>query len=48
MREQAEKLGKALAALRQIAAKTQDVATKKTANDTLREIADYGKDAKDL
>lgn len=48
MTEQAEKLGKALFALRRIGATSQDDDSKKLANETLKEIAQYGKDPKDL
>jgi hypothetical protein len=48
MTEQAEKLGKALAALRKIAACTDDEEAKRLASETLREVALYGKDPKDL
>ena len=48
MREQAEKLGKALFALRRIAAASKDEVSKALADDTLKEIAQHGKDPKDL
>jgi len=48
MREQAEKLGKLLSALRVIAASSKDESSKKLANDTLKEVANYGKDPQDL
>lgn len=48
MTEQAFKLSKALASLRQIKLKTTDTVTKKLAEDTLMEIANYGKDPKNL
>jgi hypothetical protein len=50
--EQAEKLGKALSALRKIKLlpmlENQNVDASKIASDTLREISDYGKNPKDL
>ena len=48
MTEQAEKLGKALATLRKISALSTDDFAKMLAAGTLKEIADYGKDPKDL
>ena len=51
MREQAEKLGNAMQALRRINGLLKDdtlETAKKIANDTMKEIALYGKDPKDL
>ena len=46
--EQAEKLGKALSSLRKITKVGTVEEAKKLSSDTLREIADYGKNPKDL
>ena len=46
--EQAEKLGKALPALRKISRVTSLEEAKKLAADVLKEIADYGKNPQDL
>lgn len=48
MQEQADKLGKALSALRKIGSCSHDDTAKKLANQTLKEISSYGKDPKDL
>ena len=51
MREQADKLGKALHALRRIGGMPDEASTKEAkliSNIALKEIANYGKDPKDL
>jgi hypothetical protein len=51
MTEQADKLGKALSALRRISALANDdslTTAKKIADETQKEIARYGKNPKDL
>ena len=48
MREQSEKLAKALAALRRISRLPGAATGKDIATNTLKEIADYGKNPEDL